>query len=109
MIPAGVSGQLWLDENNNGLFDTGEQTPAGYEVVVTDDRTGRVFDTLYTDESGRFATAGMIPGKFTLSFAMDENTIAPKDGSSDFTEQNGKLVLPVKTTAPRAGRETGTC
>ena len=94
VIPAGVSGQLWLDENNNGLFDTGEQTPAGYEVVVTDDRTGRVFDTLYTDESGRFATAGMIPGKFTLSFAMDENTIAPKDGSSDFTEQNGKLVLP---------------
>ena len=35
----------------------------------------------------------MIPGKFTLSFAMDENTIAPKAGSSDFTESNGKLVL----------------
>ena len=93
VIPAGVSGQLWLDENNNGLFDTGEQTPAGYEVIVTDDRTGRVFDKLYTDEKGCFATTGMIPGTFTLSFAMDENTIAPKDGSSDFTEQNGKLVL----------------
>ena len=94
VMPASVSGQLWLDENNNGLFDAGESTPAGYEVTVTDDRTGKVFDTLRTDEEGRFATSGMIPGSFTLSFPLDEQTIAPKTGNSDFQEDNGRLVLP---------------
>ena len=93
VIPAAVSGQLWLDENNNGLFDPEESTPAGYEITVTDDRTGKVFDTLRTDGEGRFATSGMIPGSFTLSLPLDEQTIAPKDGSSDFAEKDGKLVL----------------
>ena len=94
VIPAGLSGQLWLDENNNGIFDAGESTPAGYEVVVTDDRTGKRFDTLRTDENGFFATSGMIPGSFTLSFPLDEQTISSKQGDSDFREENGQLVLP---------------
>ena len=93
VMPASLSGQFWLDENNNGLFDDGEQTPAGYEITVTDDRNGKVFDVLRTDEEGRFTTSGMIPGSFTLSYALDEQTIAPKDGSSDFREENGKLVI----------------
>ena len=93
VMPASLSGQFWLDENNNGLFDADEQTPAGYEITVTDDKNGKVFDILRTDEEGRFATSGMIPGNFTLSYALDDQTIAPKDGSSDFHEENGKLVL----------------
>ena len=93
VMPAAVSGILWLDENNNGLFDAGEQTPAGYEITVTDDWNGKVFDTLRTDNEGRFATSGMIPGSFTLSFPLDAQTIAPKDGNSSFREENGKLVM----------------
>lgn len=93
VIPAGLVGQLWMDENNNGLFDEGETTPAGYEIVVTDDLTGRVFDTLRTDEDGRYATSGMIPGSFTVSYQMDAETIAPKAGDSVFTEENGRLVV----------------
>ena len=93
VIPASVEGRLWLDENNNGLFDAGEATPAGYAVTITDDRTNKTFDTLYTNDEGRFATAGMIPGSFTLSFPLDEQTIATQDGNSDFREDGGKLVL----------------
>ena len=93
VIPAGLSGQLWLDENNNGLFDPGEATPAGYEVTVTDDRTGKVFDVLRTDAGGSWSTFGMIPGSFTLSFPLDAQTIAAKPGDSHFTEADGQLVL----------------
>ena len=93
VIPAALSGQLWLDENNNGLFDDGESTPAGCEITVTDDRTGKVFDVLSTDADGYYETSGMIPGSFTLSFPLDERTIAPAEGSSVFREENGKLVL----------------
>lgn len=93
VIPAGLSGQLWLDENNNGLFDADERTPAGYAITVTDDRTGKVFDTLRTDEEGRYSTFGMIPGSFTLSFPLDANTIAPKPGNNAFQEEDGQMVL----------------
>ena len=93
VIPASLSGQVWMDENNNGLFDEGESTPAGLEITVTDDLTGKVFDVLRTDEEGRFSTSGMIPGNFTVSFPLDERTIAPKPGDSNFTEEGGKLVV----------------
>ena len=93
VIPAGLSGQLWLDENNNGLFDAGESTPAGYAVTVTDDRTGRVFDTLVTDGEGRFETEGMIPGTFTVSFPLDENTISALPGDSVFKQSGSQLVV----------------
>ncbi len=93
VIPASLSGQFWLDENNNGLFDAGENTPAGYEITVTDNWNGKVFDVLRTDEQGFFTTSGMIPGTFTLSFPLDADTIAPQEGNSDFHEENGALVL----------------
>ena len=105
VMPAAVSGQLWLDENNNGLFDAGEQTPAGYQITVTDDWNGRVFDTLRTDEEGRFSTSGMIPGTFTLSFPLDAQTIAPKDGNSNFREESGKLVISGMHLAENENRE----
>ena len=105
VIPAALSGQLWLDENNNGLCDAGESTPAGYEITVTDDRTGKVFDTLRTDENGYYATSGMIPGSFTLSFPLDAQTIAPKPGNSDFQEENGQLIIPGITLSENEHRD----
>ena len=93
VMPAGLSGMLWLDENNNGLYDPDEATPAGYEITVTDDRTGNIFDILRTDGNGNYSTFGMIPGSFTLSFPLDAQTIATKTGDSDFREENGQLVL----------------
>ena len=93
VIPASLSGQVWLDENDNGLFDAGEQTPSGYEITVTDNRNGKTFDKLVTDKEGRFHTSGMIPGSFSLSYELDKKTIAPKKGNSNFREEKGKLVL----------------
>ncbi len=93
VIPASLKGQIWLDVNNNGLFDEGELTPAGYQVTVTDEMTGRVFDTLTTDGEGRFESSGMIPGNFTVSFPLDENTIPAKVGDSVFTEIDGKAAV----------------
>ena len=92
-IPAAIRGRMWLDENNNGLFDEGEQTPAGMTLTVTDNFTGKVFDTPVTDENGSFAAAGMIPGEFSVSFPLDDNTLAPKPGDNQFTAEAGQMVL----------------
>ena len=93
VMPAAIRGQIWLDENNNGLFDEGERTPEGYSLTVIDEATGTVFDTPATDENGCFYAAGMIPGSFTVTLAMDDRTFAPKAGDSMFTEANGSLTL----------------
>ncbi|MBR6165791.1 MAG: hypothetical protein IKQ45_07705 [Clostridia bacterium] len=103
--PAALRGRLWLDENNNGLFDEREQTPAGYPVTVTDDATGRVFDTPVTDENGYYAAAGMIPGRFTLSVPLDEITLAPLPGDSLFEAANGILRLSGITLTENEVRE----
>ena len=91
--PAAICGQVWLDENNNGVFDEDERTPAGYILCLTDETTGNVFDTPVTDENGIFASEGIIPGKFTLSMPLDEKTLAPKEGDTVFRQENGSLVL----------------
>ena len=93
VIPAAIRGRVWLDENDNGIFDEGEATPAGLTVTVTDESTGKVFDTPVTDAEGNFSAAGMIPGKFTVSFPLDEDTIPPRPGDSRFTAADGRMEL----------------
>lgn len=105
VMPASLSGQFWLDENNNGRFDPGEQTPAGYEITVTDDQTGKVFDVLRTDAEGKFATAGMIPGTFTLTFPLDDNTISAPPGDSNFEQAGGTLTVRSIPLAENESRE----
>ena len=95
--PASISGQVWLDENNNGIFDDGERMPAGYTLYLTDETTGNMFDTLVTDENGHFASEGIIPGRFTLSLPLDEKTLAPKEGDSVFRQMNGYSILGIPT------------
>lgn len=93
VLPAGLKGRVWLDENNNGVYDDGEATPKGIVITVTDDQNGSVFSKLKTDKKGRFETAGMIPGSFSLSCEMDEDMMEAKEGDSDFTRDGNRLVM----------------
>ncbi|MGN0745726.1 MAG: SdrD B-like domain-containing protein [Aristaeellaceae bacterium] len=91
--PASLAGSLWLDVNNNGLWDDGDATPAGERVEIIDQTTGEVFDVLITDSQGAFGTDSLIPGAYTLRFALDDNTIPPVSGDSDFAQEGDALVL----------------
>ncbi len=93
VLPAGLKGKVWLDENNNGLYDEGEATPAGLIITVTDDQNGQVFSTLKTNKKGNFSTEGMIPGSFSLSCEMDADMMAAREGDSDFIQSGSRLVM----------------
>ncbi len=93
VIPAAIRGRVWMDENSNGLFDDGERTPEGLVLTVIDESTGNVFDTPATDRDGYFNAAGMIPGSFSVTYALDEYTIAPAAGDNQFAEKDGRLEM----------------
>lgn len=88
--PASLRGQVWLDENNDGRFNSDEATPAGEKVTVIDENTGMTFATLTTDQDGVFSISGLIPGSYTLTFGP---TLAPQEGDCNFSYENGMLVM----------------
>lgn len=93
VAPASLAGSLWLDVNNNGLWDEGDTTPAGERVEIIDQTSGEVFAVMTTDGQGSFGTDSLIPGAYTLRFVLDDNTIATVPGDSDFTQEGDALVL----------------
>lgn len=91
VMPAQVTGVLWLDENNDGRMDASERTPAGKTITVVDEDTGTVFAKLTTDEQGAFAVRGLVPGNYTFRYALDEQTLAAPAGDSTFTQVGSHL------------------
>lgn len=92
VIPSSMSGQLYIDENNNGSYDEGELTPAG-ETIELIGADGEVFLTAQTDESGAFELNGIAPGTYSLSYALADNAHSASGGDTTFTEADGRMVM----------------
>ena len=93
VVPAVLRGRVWMDENNNGLREEGEMTPAGLALQVTDEQTGELFDTLYTSDEGVFEFEGMVPGSYAVSYQADENTDLPPEGDNTFRKEGSHLAM----------------
>lgn len=74
MLPAGtVSGVLFHDANDNGLQDEGEfgLTTATVRLLSAD---GEIDLVRTVDEKGAYLFDGVMPGEYTLTFQLPENT-----------------------------------
>jgi len=85
--PAALEGQVWMDANNNGIQDEADLYPEGEQIAVWDVATSSALMTLTTDEEGRFATEGMIPGEYRLVYTPDENTVLALGTGNTFQKQ----------------------
>jgi hypothetical protein len=84
-----ISGMIWLDQNENGRFDVGEQPLVDIRMV-----TGSGRDTL-TDSNGYFLIGDLPPGEHVI--LVDEKTLPDQTRSV-----RGSLSIKVL-----AGNETG--
>ena len=66
-LPAVLGDYVWLDANNNGIQDTGENGISG--VTVELETTGGVtLSTTTTDANGKYLFTGLAPGSYEVQF-----------------------------------------
>jgi hypothetical protein len=102
-----ISGLVWLDLNENGRLDEGEQPLADVRVV-----TGSGRDTL-TDTNGYFLIGDLPPGEHVI--LVDEKTLPGQTGSVRGSlsvnvlvgSETGNVVFPVTATPPEVKRFPG--
>ena len=85
-----ISGTVFEDENDNGIFDNGEETINGIQVALYEENKTEATESVRTNENGNYTFAAMPAGQYHLEFTYgDKYTILPKIGSS---EVDGKPV-----------------
>ncbi len=82
-LPGSLQGQLWLDENDNGLYEPGEALLGHLNVDVLDTLTGDIFATLETDENGSYLVPVIWPGVYSLTVHLPNNSIATDMSAGD--------------------------
>ena len=76
-----VEGTIYFDDNNNGLYDSGEEmndveVEINYSLI---EGSIKIVDTLITDDDGKYSFYSLIPGPYTI------NAVKNLDYSSDTT------------------------
>ena len=91
-----ISGKAWIDENENGKVDEGEETKEGLQVYLYD-ITNKKFVTdekektkiVKTDKNGKYSFEGISNGKYYIIIEYDSNeytiTDYQKSGVSELT------------------------
>jgi serine-aspartate repeat-containing protein C/D/E len=82
ITPASISGHVYYDANNNGLFDAKESLITKSTTIKLFDADDNVLDT-YTTTDGYYKFSGLMPGEYTVK----ETT--PPAGYLDGTDSAG--------------------
>ena len=89
--PLSIFGILYFDDNLSGLQDEDEY--GAESRIVTLWENGEQIDVCETSESGVFFFVQVIPGKYEIHIALDENE--DLIGISGVTRGNDEVVLPI--------------
>ena len=69
-----ISGVLWIDANEDGTYDAGEQPLADYPVYLyAENDTDNAVDTATTDADGKYLFEDIEPGRYVVGVKAEEN------------------------------------
>ncbi len=93
-IRGGISGEVWIDDNNDGLQDIIELSHSDIAVSLHDE-TGTLLASTTTDDLGEYSFNLLMPGSYYVEFEINEvyDFTLPNAGTddidSDVTGSNG--------------------
>ena len=106
LVPASLSGYVYVDANNNGSFDAGESAIVGAKVTLsgTNDQGTAVNLTSTTAAGGAYSFSNLRPGTYTLTETrpgrIDRRTVvqlARKGAQPVFARSPGLASFPART------------
>jgi len=69
-----ISGVLWIDANEDGTYDAGEQPLADYPVYLyAESDQDNAVDTATTDADGKYEFIDISPGRYVVGIKAEEN------------------------------------
>ena len=108
MLPAStVTGQLFHDANDNGLWDDGETGMTGATVrLLSED--GETDWTRTVDENGNFLFDGVMPGTYQVTYQLPEHTVMARTAENGNTQNETetasfKVEMGTESQLPLAG------
>ena len=106
LLPATVSGYVYVDANNNGVFDAGETPIAGVKVTLLDASGKPTGATATTDSSGFYKFGGLMPGTYGVAETQPAGYLDGLDaaGTLGGTAHNpGDLIDGVRLSSGQSG------
>lgn len=85
VLPASISGNVWNDDNFDGVLSAGE-VPEGSVLVTLYDSGGTVITSVSTDSAGNYTFGNLSPGTYTIGIMPPSGKVlADKDVGADDT------------------------
>ena len=104
--PTSVSGYVYVDANNNGVFDAGEAPIGGVTVTLLDGSGNSTGKTAVTDSNGFYRFGGLMPGGYGVSEAQPDGYLDGLDaaGTAGGTAHNpGDRIDGIHLTGNQSG------
>lgn len=97
---ASIAGNVYVDSNNDGVFDAGETPIAGVTIMLTgmDFAGGNVMQTITTDSNGAYLFDNLLPGTYRVqetqpTFFGDGQDTAGSQGGDVSNDDIQNIVL----------------
>ncbi|QQZ28160.1 IPTL-CTERM sorting domain-containing protein [Thiothrix subterranea] len=95
ILPAAVSGRVWIDRNANGLDDAAEEAGVpGVRVNLLDAKTGAVVATTTTGGDGEYNFTGILPGDYLVETVQPATMVfvTPDQGDDDTRDSDVQVA-----------------
>eukprot|EP01132_Coremiostelium_polycephalum_P005726 gene5726-7122_t len=96
---------VFIDNNRDGLYDSGSDTPAGNVTVTLFDASGNTVQTTSTDRNGRYIFDRLNPGTYTVVFGNYPGYSFSPITSQSKPDRNG-VVQPIVLQPGAPGVDT---